>query len=162
MIRDSPLLSSLAAIRFDLRVRWPGVILVALLVLGTLLLKSRIRHNAAPTTAKGIPSVILVADPSEADDSDDGCAVMFRAVRQAAKRGVAVAEVAPNSNSDLRHRYHVLTVPALLALHFDTRAGGKACRNNRCVGQKKIAMLPARITARCAGAGPHARCSNGS
>jgi hypothetical protein len=99
-----------------MKVRWPGVILVALLVFGTLFLKSRMRQNAAPSAVTEMQSVILVADPSEANDSEDGCAVMFRAARQAAKRGVAVAEVAPNSNSDLLHKYHVLTVPTVLVL----------------------------------------------
>lgn len=99
-----------------MKVRWPGVALVALLVVGTLLLKNRTRHDVPAAILKGIPSVILVADPSEANDSDDGCAVMFRAVRQAAKRGVAVAELAPNSNSDLLRKYHVLTVPTVLVL----------------------------------------------
>ena len=74
-----------------MKVRWPGVALVALLVIGTLLLKSRMHHDLPAAEVEAIPSVILVADPSEANDSDDGCSVMFRAVRQAAKRGVAVA-----------------------------------------------------------------------
>lgn len=99
-----------------MKVCWPGVALVLVLVIGILFLKSRTRQNAAPATVKGIPSVIFVADPSEANDSDDGCAVMFRALRQAAQRGVAVTEVAPNSNSDLLRRYHVLTVPTVLLL----------------------------------------------
>ena len=99
-----------------MKVRWSGVILVGLLVLGTLFLKSRTRQHGAIDATKGIPSVILVADPSEANDSDDGCAVMFRAVRQAAKRGVTVAEVVPNSNSDLLRRYHILTAPTTLFL----------------------------------------------
>lgn len=99
-----------------MKVRWPGVALVALLVIGTVLLKSRIHHDLPAAKVEVIPSVILVADPSEANDSDDGCAVMFRAVRQAAKRGVVIAEVAPNSNSDLLGRYHVLTVPTVLVL----------------------------------------------
>jgi len=99
-----------------MRVRWPGVILVALLVVGTFLVKSRIRQHSAPSTVKATPSVILVADPSEANDSSDGCAVMFHAMRLAAKRGIVVAEVAPNSSSDLLHRYHVLTVPTVLLL----------------------------------------------
>ena len=73
-----------------MKVRWSGVILVGLLVLGTLFLKSRTRQIGALDATKGIPSVILVADPSKANDSDDGCAVMFRAVRHAAKRGVVV------------------------------------------------------------------------
>lgn len=99
-----------------MKVRWPGVALAALLVVGILLLKNRTRHDVPPTALKGIPSVIFVADPSEANDSDDGCAAMFRAVRQAAKKGVAVAEVAPNSDSDLLRQYHVLTVPTVLVL----------------------------------------------
>ena len=70
-----------------MKVRWPGVALVVVLVLGTLFLKNRTHQNAAPATVKGIPAVIFVANPSEANDTDDGCAVMFRAVRQAAKRG---------------------------------------------------------------------------
>ena len=90
--------------------------LVALLVLGTLLLKSRIRHDLPAATLNVIPSVVLVADPREASDSDDGCSVIFRAVRQAAKRGVAVAELPPDSHSDLLHKYHVLTVPTVLVL----------------------------------------------
>ena len=100
-----------------MKVRWPGVALVVVLVIGTLLLKSRTRNSVAPATVKVIPSVILIADPSEANDSDDGCAVMFRAVRHAAKRGVVVAEVAPNSHSDVLGRYHVLTVPTVLVLN---------------------------------------------
>jgi hypothetical protein len=54
--------------------------------------------------------------PERGERYHDGCAVMVRAVRQAAKRGVAVAEVAPNSNSDLLRRYHVLSVPTALLL----------------------------------------------
>lgn len=99
-----------------MKVRWPGVALVLVLVSGVLLLKNRTRHDVPAAAPKEIPSVILVADPSEANDSDDGCAVMFRAVRQAAKRGVAVAELAPNSNSDLLRQLHIVTVPTLLVL----------------------------------------------
>lgn len=99
-----------------MKVRWSGVALVLVLVSGILLLKNRTRHDVPPTTQEAIPYVILVADPREANDSDDGCAVVFRAVRQAAKRGVAVAELAPNSNLDLLRQHHVLTVPTLLVL----------------------------------------------
>ena len=80
-----------------------------------LIFSDRILDSSA-AILKGIPSVILVADPSEANDSDDGCAVMFRAVRQAAKRGVVVAELAPNSDSNLLRQFHVLTVPTVLVL----------------------------------------------
>ena len=62
-----------------MKVRWPGVALVVLLVVGTLLVKNRTRHNTPSVARTEILSVILVADPSEANDSDDGCSVMFRA-----------------------------------------------------------------------------------
>lgn len=127
-----------------MRVRWPGLALVLVLVIGIVFLKSRTRQNAAPATVKGTPSVILVADPSEANDSDDGCAVMFRAVRQAAKRGVAVAEVAPNSNSDLLRRHRVLTVPTVLLLDKTgreiTRFEGEDAATVRAV-QDRLASL---------------------
>lgn len=128
-----------------MKVRWPGVALVLVLVIGILFLKSRTRQNAGPATVTGTPSVILVADASEANDSDDGCAVMFRAVRQAAKRGVAVAEVAPNSDSDLLRRYHVLTVPTVLLLDKTgkeiTRFEGEDVATVRAV-QNRLDSLP--------------------
>ena len=99
-----------------MRVRWLGVGLVAVLVVCTLLLKSRTRHNASSATVSGTPAVILVADLREAEDTNDGCAVIIRAVREASKRGVHVAELPPDSNSDLLRRYHVLTVPTVLLL----------------------------------------------
>lgn len=127
-----------------MKVRWPGVALVALLVVGTLLLKNRTRHDIPPATLKGIPSVILVADPSEANDSNDGCAVMFRAVRQAAKRGVAVAELAPNSNSSFLQQYRVLTVPTVLVLdktgHEISRFEGEDAATVKAV-QTRLAAL---------------------
>lgn len=99
-----------------MRVRWLGVALVAVLVVCTLLLKSRTRHNASSATVSVTPAVILVADLREAEDTNDGCAVIIRAVREASKRGVHVAELPPDSNSDLLGRYHVLTVPTVLLL----------------------------------------------
>lgn len=99
-----------------MKVRWLGVGLVAVLVACTLLLKSRTRHNVSYTTANGTPAVVLVADLREANDTDDGCATIIRAVRQASKRGVNVAELSSDSNSDLLRRYRVLTVPTVLLL----------------------------------------------
>lgn len=43
-----------------MKVRWSGVILVALLVLGTLILKGRIPQHAAPATLKAPPILFFV------------------------------------------------------------------------------------------------------
>ena len=99
-----------------MRVRWLGVGLVAVLVVCTLLLKSRTRHNATAANTNGTPAVILVADLNEANDPNDRCADIIRAVREASKRGINVAELSPDSNSDLLRRYRVLTVPTVLLL----------------------------------------------
>ena len=98
-----------------MRVRWLGVGFFAILVVCTLLLKSHTRHNT-PSPAQNSPAVILVADLREADDPDDPCANIIHAVREVSKRGIPVAELSPNSKSDLLRRYRVLTVPTVLLL----------------------------------------------
>lgn len=99
-----------------MRVRWLGVFLVAVLLIGILLLKSRTRHNTPIATVNGTPAVVLVADLREAHGTDDGCAAIIRAVRQASTRGVKVVELPPDSNPDLLRRYRVLTAPTVLLL----------------------------------------------
>lgn len=99
-----------------MRVRWPGVILVVLLVACTLFLKTRIRHISSTQTLHGTPAVILIADLREGDDPHDPCAEIIRAVREVSKRGVSVKELSPDSQSDLLRRYRVLTLPTVLLL----------------------------------------------
>lgn len=108
-----------------MRVHWLGVGLVGVLVVCTLLLKSRTRHNATSATVHGSPAVILVADFSEANDSNDHCADIIRAVREASKRGISIAELPPNSNSDLLRRYRVLAVPTVLLLDVSGKEIGR-------------------------------------
>lgn len=96
-----------------MKVRWPGLVLVTILVIGILLLKSRTRQNA-PSPVNSTPTVLLVADLREANEKDDRCAEIIQAVRETSRRGVHVAELSPDSKSDLLHRYHVLTVPTVL------------------------------------------------
>jgi len=64
----------------------------------------------------GTPAVVLVADLREADDPHDRCADIIRAVREASKRGVHVAELTPDSKSDLLKNHHILTFPTVLLL----------------------------------------------
>ncbi len=97
-----------------MKVRWLGIGLVAVLVVCTLVLKSRTRHNVSSSSVNSTPAVILVADLREADDPHDRCADIIRAVREASKHGVRVAELPPDSKSDLLRRYRVLTVPTVL------------------------------------------------
>lgn len=99
-----------------MRVRWLGVGFVAVLVVCTVLLKSRTRYNAISPALSSPPTVILVADLREANDPNDLCATIIRAVREASKRGIPVAELSPDSKSDLLRRYRVLTVPTVLFL----------------------------------------------
>ncbi|WP_428265855.1 TlpA family protein disulfide reductase [Haliangium sp.] len=60
-------------------------------------------------------SVLLFADPREADDSC-GCGQIIRLVRGARAHGVAVREVAPGSDTALEHEYRVTVVPTVLFL----------------------------------------------
>lgn len=72
--------------------------------------------DVAPATVNIAPAVVLVADLHEADDPNDRCAEIINAVRQASRRGISVAELSPDSKSDLLHRYRVRTVPTVLFL----------------------------------------------
>jgi len=99
-----------------MRVRWLGVGLVGVLVVCTLVLKNRTQHKPAAANVNGTPAVVLVADLREADDPHDRCADIIRAVREASKRGVHVAELTPDSKSDLLKNHHILTFPTVLLL----------------------------------------------
>lgn len=99
-----------------IKVCWPGLILVTVLVVSLLLLKDRTHQAIATPSVDGAPSVILVADFSEASLGGDRCAEIIQAVRQTSKRGVRVSEVSPDSKSDLLRRYHLLTIPTVLLL----------------------------------------------
>jgi len=108
-----------------MKVSWLGVSLVAVLAVCVLLLKSGTRHNTASKTVNSTPAVILVADFREADDPNDRCSVIIHAVRDASKRGIQVAELSSDSQSDLLHRYRVLTVPTVLLLDDSGREIGR-------------------------------------
>lgn len=64
------------------------------------------------------PQVLLVAQPADAD-SIAACGQIIRAVRAAARRGIAVQEISPYSSSELLRRYQVLTTPTVLVLEAD-------------------------------------------
>lgn len=74
--------------------------------------------DAAVAVAGTMPSIVLVADPREAD-TDCGCGQIIRRVRQAKARGVAVEELAPADPGVAR--YGVSVVPTVLVLGADGR-----------------------------------------
>lgn len=107
---------------------WIGLIAIGVLAAGVLAAKSFNAPEppsgsvlAAPAPAPA-PSaavqVLLFADPREADSSC-GCGQVFRAVRAAASRGVAVREIDPQQASDLVRQHRVTVDPTLLV--FDAQ-----------------------------------------
>lgn len=99
-----------------MRVRWLGIGLVVALVVCILFLKSRYLPRVAPVASSQSPAVILVADFREANDPNDRCADIIRAVRQASARGVGVTELSLDSKSSLIRQHHVVSVPTVLFL----------------------------------------------
>lgn len=105
-----------------MKTRWGGVALVVAAAVGLVAYKEhRSRVSTAPGTqgqASDKPEIVLVVDPHEADTADN-CAEIIRLVRAAAKRGVIVRELSPNSESPLLKQYRVLTIPTVLILDRD-------------------------------------------
>ena len=110
-----------------MRIKWSGLVLVALIAVALIALKQREgsadlgeAQAAENPTSSSSPSVLLVADLREAD-AFCGCGEIIRAVRKANKRGVPVQELMPDSQSDLLQRYRVLVFPTVLILDRDGR-----------------------------------------
>jgi hypothetical protein len=79
------------------------------------------RHGqaeAAVGARETIPSVVLVADPREAD-AECGCGQIIRRVREAKARGLDVLELGP-ADPGAAH-YGVTVVPTVLVLGADGR-----------------------------------------
>lgn len=74
--------------------------------------------DAAVSAPGAMPSIVLVADPREAD-TDCGCGQIIRRVREAKARGVAVEELGPADPGVAR--YGVSVVPTVLVLGGDGR-----------------------------------------
>ena len=101
---------------------WVGVALVVVVAIGIVTYKEyRFRVFNTPGRqgqSSDKPEIILITDPREADTADN-CAEIIRLVRAAAKRGVIVQELSPNSESPLLKQYKVLTIPTVLILDSD-------------------------------------------
>jgi hypothetical protein len=85
-------------------------------------LRSDELHHDSPAAVAASPSVVLVADPREADSSC-GCGEIIRMVRSANAEGVAVREVAPGSKES--RDYHVTVNPTVLFLDSSGVVSGR-------------------------------------
>jgi hypothetical protein len=100
--------------------KWLGLVCVVAIALGVVVAKHMKSRDAVQNESTR-PSVLLVADLREADSINDGCADIIRAARDTARRGIPVAELMPDSSSDLLRRYKVLVAPTVLILDRDGR-----------------------------------------
>ena len=94
-----------------------AVVLAAGAIVGVKAARQR-PAEAAVAAHSGTPSVVLVADPREAD-TDCGCGQIIRRVREAKARGVDVLEIGPADPAAAR--YGVTVAPTVLFLGADGR-----------------------------------------
>lgn len=87
--------------------RWMAVAVVVVALAALIVYKEAIHtdasQSAAPRAVVEAPSVVLVADPREAE-SACGCGEIIRMVRSASTDGVAVLEVPPGSSESREYR----------------------------------------------------------
>ncbi len=121
-----------------MKVRWPGLALVVLLLVGILAAKHYKRANTQESAEGKHPAVFMIADLSEASETNDVCADIIRAVRDAGRHGIAVKELAPDADPELLKRYHVLTAPTVLILD---RNGNEVARFE---GEEKSTLVALR------------------
>lgn len=107
--------------------RWLPV-LVVVLVAGAIVAYKQLwqdpRERSSRVTPQSAvvsgPSVLLFADPDEAD-SDDPCAEIFRLVRRAGAQGVRVHEFAPERATEAARQHRVTVEPTVLILDASGR-----------------------------------------
>ena len=71
------------------------------------------------------PSVLLVADLGEANETGDGCSAIIGAVRAAKAQGVKVEEFMPDSPSPLLKKYQVVSAPTVVIIGKDGREAAR-------------------------------------
>lgn len=125
-----------------------GLAVVALAVIGLVAVKARSGSSTSsparaavagaglPATAAA-PSVVMVADPREAD-MECPCGEIIRRVRAAKAHGVAVDEFAPD-NADAARRYGVTIVPTVVFLD----PGGKVVARHEGESTEILAAITA-------------------
>lgn len=98
-----------------MKIQWIGLGAVVLAASAVIAYKTQTVPQAQAANVAS-PRVVLLAEPSEADNAGDSCAEIIHLVRAARDRGIAVQELSPDSKTDLLARYHLLIVPTVLIL----------------------------------------------
>lgn len=105
--------------------KWIGLTCVLLATVSIVVYKQLVFSTATLEVNTSSPTVLLVANLNEAEDADDRCGDIIRAVRATEKRGVTVKELMPNSTSALIKRYRVVSAPTVIIIDKD---GNEAAR----------------------------------
>ncbi len=82
--------------------------------------RERLGRDAPQSAAASGPSVLLFADPREADSADP-CAEIFRLVRRAGAQGIRVHEFAPDRATEAARQHRVTVEPTVLILDASGR-----------------------------------------
>ena len=101
---------------------WLAVTTVAVIALAIVAYKqwvqapTPVRNTTARIAKSGTSlSLLLVADPTEADESD-GCGQIIRMVRTAGARGIPLRELAPHADPVTTSRYRIVVSPTDLVM----------------------------------------------
>lgn len=72
--------------------------------------------GAAPRTAiaQARASVLLFANLAEANEGDDGCAIIIRTVRSARDHGITVTEYDSGASPEVRKQHRVVVEPTVI------------------------------------------------
>ncbi len=96
---------------------WIGAAFVLVLAGGVVAWREahRTRVDVIPDAPAGVTRVVLFVDLSETGE-EEGCGAIIRAVREAARRGIATEEVDTREPGDRAKRYRLLAAPAVVVL----------------------------------------------
>jgi hypothetical protein len=101
--------------------KWIGLLAIAVVATGIVVYKAALTGSSsfdvsiAGTPDGRSPSVLLIADPRQAEEAC-GCAEIFRLVQAAGSRGLLVREISPEANRAAVRKYRVVVSPTVLIL----------------------------------------------
>lgn len=133
-----------------MKAKWIGLVTVLAILLALVVYKQvghpPILPAAAETTnAAQTPTVLLFADPREAEETC-GCGEIFRVVRDAGAHGTLVQEIAPDSGDERIQRHRVVVSPTVIVLDADgneiSRHEGEDAATIAAIRASLDALLP--------------------
>ena len=71
---------------------------------------------SAPHTKPARASMLLFADLSEANETEDACGIIIQTVRSARERGIVVTEYNSGSAPEVRKQHRVVVEPTVIVL----------------------------------------------